>query len=119
MPRELGQLPKLYSEQEIAAYLGLKAATLGNKRRAGEISAVRTGRGYSYTIEQITAYLEARKRHVTPKKPSASGATGSPGGAKPQPGIGRSTTPPLDGPAVKTSVQRIMERPTKPSKRGC
>ena len=58
MAAQLSGLPTLYSEQEVAVYLGCSVRTLRDKRRREELSYVRVGGKVRYRVEDILEYLE-------------------------------------------------------------
>lgn len=59
--RELGSLPRLLTEAEAAAYLGICKQVLARWRREGKIGAIKLGRAWHYTPEQIVAFLNANE----------------------------------------------------------
>ena len=59
----IATLPKLYTEDEAAEYLGIKSDTLARIRRAGRIAHIITaGRRVRYTEPHILAYLEEQSK---------------------------------------------------------
>jgi hypothetical protein len=56
--------PKLWSEQESAAQLGISVSTLRRERRLGRIGYTMIGGRPRYTEQHLTAYIVARE--VTP-----------------------------------------------------
>lgn len=70
------KLPKLLTEREAAAYLGINPRSLAGLRLAGKIECVRVSeRRYRYLEEQLLKYLnikdiEARVRsYIAPREP--------------------------------------------------
>lgn len=64
-------IPKLYTEEQLATMLGVSAATLARERRAGKLKSTRIGNRVRYTAAHLTAYLERQE----------CGTTSSPAGA--------------------------------------
>lgn len=75
--RVADELPRLWTEQQLAAELGVHKETLARARRAGLIGHTRIGNGVRYTAAHVTAYLEAQERGPSPPSPQA--AAGAPG----------------------------------------
>lgn len=55
------ELPKLYTEQELAEKLGVSAATLARARRAEKLPYTRIGNRVRYTAAHLVAYLKAQE----------------------------------------------------------
>ncbi len=89
---EIANLPKLYTEQEVAGYLGCAVATLAGKRRAGKIAFTRASGRVRYTAAQIEDYLEATTCPAIPSANSRSANTGSDDDEKVPPGNDAGTT---------------------------
>lgn len=51
------ELPKLWTEEELADYLGVSTFTVGRERRRGNISYTLVGEKIRFTNDQIVAYL--------------------------------------------------------------
>lgn len=54
-------IPKLYSEQEVAALFGISVATLRRQRKARLLRGRKVGRKLLFTEDDITEYLERVK----------------------------------------------------------
>lgn len=68
-------LPKLYSEKDLAAELNVSAATLARARRAGKLPYTRIGNRVRYTAAHLTAYLEKQEACATTSSPAAASGT--------------------------------------------
>jgi excisionase family DNA binding protein len=71
----IAELPKLYTEQELADELGVSAATLARARRAEKLPHTRIGNRVRYTAAHLAAYLEAQECGSTSKTETASGTS--------------------------------------------
>lgn len=71
-------LPKLYTEQELADELGVSTATLARARRAEKLPFTRIGNRVRYTAAHLAAYLEAQECGSTSKRETASGTSAGP-----------------------------------------
>lgn len=69
------ELPKLYTEAELARELGVSAATLARARRAEKLPYTRIGNRVRYTAAHLAAYLEAQECGSTSKTETASGTS--------------------------------------------
>jgi excisionase family DNA binding protein len=69
------ELPKLYTEEQLAAKLEVSAATLARARRAGKLPFTRIGNRVRYTAAHLAAYLEKQECGSTSKTETASGTS--------------------------------------------
>ncbi|MDN4481861.1 helix-turn-helix domain-containing protein, partial [Demequina muriae] len=98
----------LFSEPEVADYLGISTITLARYRKAGKIGCIMIGPTPKYTEHHITAYLEAQQCNV-----SSSAFTGS-NDAKARPtGSGRGATEKGSSSALLLA-QQILSKPKSP-----
>lgn len=95
-------LPKLYTEGELAAQLGVSAATLARARRAGKLPFTRIGNSVRYTPSHLAAYLEKNECGTTSKTEAASGTS-----------AGRTAMAPQDAHQL---AREIAQKPTKRSR---
>jgi excisionase family DNA binding protein len=72
------ELPRLWTEAEVAQQLGVNAETLARERRRGNLTASRVGRKIRYTAAQIAAYLEMTACASTSRPATASGKSAGP-----------------------------------------
>lgn len=54
------KLPKLWTETELASYLGVSNITVTRERQRGRLGYTRIGTKIRFTDEQIAAYLKSR-----------------------------------------------------------
>jgi hypothetical protein len=102
------RLPHLYTEPEVADYLGISTITLARYRKAGKIGCIMIGPTPKYTEHHITAYLEAQQCNV-----SSLASTGS-NDAKARPtGSGRGATNEASSSALRLA-QQILSKPKSP-----
>lgn len=81
----LVELPKLYTEKEIADHVGVSEATMARERRAGKIGSTRVRGRVRYTAAHLAAYLEKNERCGTTSNPApASGTSAGPAPMDPQ-----------------------------------
>lgn len=79
------ELPKLYTEEQLAAKLDVSAATLARARRAGKLPFTRIGNRVRYTAAHLAAYLEKQEQCGTTSSPArASGTSVGPTRMDPQ-----------------------------------
>lgn len=72
-------LPRLYSENELAAHLGVNPETLARERRRGRLPFTRVGHKIRYTQAHVDAYLQGNEcRATTSSRETASGRSCGP-----------------------------------------
>lgn len=54
-------LPKLYTEREVACYLGVHEITVARWRKARNIACIFVGKSPRYTEEHVIAYLRSHE----------------------------------------------------------
>lgn len=64
----VAELPKLYTESEVATYLGVDEQTVARERRRGRLGYTRVAKKIRFTDEHIREYLRNRECTATPKK---------------------------------------------------
>lgn len=74
----LVELPKLYTEAQLAAHLDVNPETLARERRAGKLTYTRVGKKVRYTAAHLAAYLEKQECGSTSKKEAACGTSAGP-----------------------------------------
>lgn len=75
---EIAALPKLYTEAELAAYLGVHPETIGRERRRGRLGYTRIGSKIRFTSAHVEAYLRDRECATTSKPAQGSGTSAGP-----------------------------------------
>lgn len=68
-------LPKLYTEEQLARELGVSTATLARARRAKKLGFTRIGNRVRYTAAHLAAYLERQECGTTSSPVAASGTS--------------------------------------------
>lgn len=119
---DIATLPKLYSERETAAYLGIELDTLQRTRRRGEISYTVVGKGgIKYRGADILDYLDRRTQpcRSTTTGPDDADPTGSPGAPTPPTGAAPGTTDEPSRPDVSALALKTFQPPTSRSSNGC
>jgi len=99
------KLPRLYTEPELADYLGISTITLARYRKAGKIGCIMVGPTPKYTEHHITAYLEAQQCNV-----SSSEFTGSSAAKAPRTGNVHGATNEASNSALRLA-QQILSKP--------
>jgi excisionase family DNA binding protein len=107
------RLPRLLSERESAAALGVSIETLRRLRRAGAITFTRIGGRIRYTEDHLLAYIEKETRacRENPQTdPARSGISGSADGPTPPPGAAPGSIHNLDRQSAHRLAQRIFRK---------
>jgi hypothetical protein len=99
------ELPKLWTEEEVAAMYGLHPETLARLRRSHQMPYTRIGKKIRYTAAHIAAYLELQECASTSSPVRASGKS-----------AGQTI---LDGPSADRAALEIgrKQRPNLPGTR--
>src|SRR5689334_16272684 len=95
-------LPKLYTEEQLATELDVSTATLARARRAGKLSFTRIGNRVRYTAAHLAAYLEQNECGSTSSPAKATASTTSAGPT------------PMDPQAAHRLAREIAGKPTRP-----
>jgi excisionase family DNA binding protein len=74
----IAELPRLYTEEQLASQLEVSTATLARARRAGKLPYTRIGNRVRYTAAHLAAYLEKQECGSTSKRETASGTSAGP-----------------------------------------
>jgi excisionase family DNA binding protein len=109
---DVSQLPQLWTDSEVAEYLGCSERTIARWCVQGEIGYVMVGRRRYFTDKHILEYLERRSiaqcRGSEQTDPARSATIGSAGGRTVPCGAGPGSKNDLDKSAVHRSVQRTL-----------
>jgi excisionase family DNA binding protein len=109
MPEPI-RLPRLLTEREAAAALGVSIDTLRRERGDGRVRHTRIRGRVRYTEAHLAEYIEAGERAACAKGPTASAATSSPAAQTAPCGAGPGLTLGLDRHAAHRSAQLILTR---------
>jgi hypothetical protein len=103
--RMITELPKLWTEKQVAEMYGLNPETLARLRRARQMPYTRIGKKIRYTAAHIAAYLELQECASTSSPVRASGKS-----------AGQTI---LDGPSADRAALEIgrKQRPNLPGTR--
>ncbi len=69
------ELPRLYTEKDLAAHLDVCEETIARHRRAGKIPFTRIGKKVRYTSAHLAAYLKAQEQCGTTSSPGTKSGT--------------------------------------------
>ncbi len=93
-------LPKLYTEKDIAIHLDVCEETVARERRAGKISFTRVRGQVRYTAAHLAAYLERQECGTTSRPGTKSGTSAGPS--------------PMDAQTANRLAREIAKKPTRP-----
>ena len=105
----LTSLPEIYTEIEVAKYLGMSIATLRRERKKGAIKHMLIGGRPKYTNDHITKYLRA-KEVICQKIDSSSEIIGSLSDETAQSGAQLGSITQLDKQDASLSLQEILKK---------
>lgn len=97
----ISELPKLYTEEQLAQHLRVNPETLARARRAGKLPYTRIGSRVRYTAAHLAAYLETNECGSTSKTVPASGTSAG--------------QTPMDRRAAHQLAREIAGKPIEPS----
>lgn len=103
----IAQLPKLYTEREVADYLEVSIETVRRERRRGNISHTKIGKKIRYTQQHIQEYLHEQ---TCPANDSKSETTGSQSGQTAQSGAQPGSTTLVDKQNVHHLAQQTFKK---------
>jgi tRNA(His) 5'-end guanylyltransferase len=102
-------LEKLYSEKEVATYLGVSIFTIRRARYAGEISFIQSKRCIRYRESHITEYLQSKEITCHEMTDLKSTGTGFQSVKTARNGAQRGSVPKLDRQNALASARQILK----------
>lgn len=110
MRTTIAELPRLYDESEVAAYLDCSIDTVRRLRRAGELKSIKIGRKVRIRHDQLLEYIGGKQCEIKSTK-DKSETTGYRSDQAQPTGTEHGSTPKHDRHAAHLSAQSLFGKP--------